>query len=54
MSDDDVTYLAAALEKNFAELKIGEDQFEKLKMLKTLMIRKKISFIKRDIPLKIM
>ena len=30
MSDDDVTYLAAALEKNFAELKIGEDQFEKV------------------------
>ena len=23
-------YLAAALEKNFAELKIGEDQFEKV------------------------
>ena len=31
MSDDDVVLdLAAALEKNFAELKIGEDQFEKV------------------------
>ena len=31
MSDDDVVPdLAAALKKNFAELKIGEDQFEKV------------------------
>ena len=31
MNEDDVVlYLATALEKNFAELKIGEDQFEKV------------------------